>query len=110
MDQSPFLHETKATGLPDWFAAVYRAIDGVLGRGEGNMPPGSLATLYRALDGMRDAGGFDAHVSRGGAMVVTLHRLQAMLRDCADPLAVLPLRHDLETMRREWLMEMPVRH
>jgi hypothetical protein len=33
-----------------------------------------------------------------------------MLRDSADPLAVLPLRSDLETMRREWLMEMPVRH
>lgn len=110
MDRSSFLHETNVAGRPDWFATVYRAIDGVLGCGEGNAPPGTLATLYRALDGLRDIGGFDAHVSRGGAMVVTLHRLQAMLRDSADPLTVLPLRRDLETMRREWLMEMPVRH
>lgn len=110
MDQVPLSTEIDAGDRTDWFATVYRAVDGVLGRGEGNVPPGTLATLYRALDGLRDMGGFEAHVSRGGAMVVTLHRLQAMLRNSLDPLATLPLRSDLETMRREWLMEMPVRH
>ena len=110
MDRPPFMIAPDHPGHADWFSTFYQAIDGVLdGRG-GNVPPGTLATLYRALDGLRDVGGHDAHVSRGGAMVVTLHRLQAMLRQSADPGATLPLRRDLARMQREWLATAPILH
>ena len=110
MDQSLFGRIEDSQARPDWFAAIYQAIDGVLGRGDGNVPPGTLAALYRALDGLRDMGGCDAHVSRGGAMVVTLHRLQAMLRQSADPAVTRALRRDLETMQRDWLAMTPILH
>ena len=110
MDRRSFTIAPDHSGHADWFSAFYQAIDGVLDERNGNVPPGTLATLYRALDGLRDAGGHDVHVSRGGAMVVTLHRLQAMLRQSADRGATLPLRRDLATMQREWLATAPILH
>lgn len=110
MDRLPFATEAGRLGRADWFSAFYQAIDDVLDSRCGNVPPGTLATLYRALDGLRDSGGHEGLVSRGGAMVVTLHRLQAMLRQSADPSAALPLRRDLARMQREWLATAPMLH
>jgi len=110
MDRSLFSNAPGVPGQADWFATFYQAIDGVLDRTEGNVPPGTLATLYRALDGLRDEGGHEDHVSRGGAMVVTLHRLQALLRRSAEVNATLPLRRDLAMMQREWLATAPILH
>jgi len=110
MDQSSCPNAGERTDRPDWFAAIYHAVDGVLCRDEGNVPPGTLAMLYRALDGLRERGGCEAHVLRGSAMVVTLHRLQALLRQAGDPRATLPLRRDLEAMHREWLMTTGLYH
>jgi len=42
-------------------------------------------------------------------MVVTLHRLQAMLRH-GNSDEILPLRRDLEAMQRDWLMTTALRH
>ena len=67
-------------------------------------------TLYRALDGLREIGGCEAHIARGSAMVVTLHRLQAMLRHGGDRAGTLPLRRDLETLQRDWLMTTTLSH
>jgi len=110
MDRLPFATEPDRSSRADCFSAFYQAIDDVLDARHGNVPPGTLATLYRALDGLRDSGGHEALVSRGGAMVVTLHRLQAMLRRSADPSAALPLRRDLARMQREWLATAPMLH
>jgi hypothetical protein len=89
---------------------VYQAVDAVFDRREGNVPPGTLATLYRALDELRDMNGCDGHVRCGGAIVVTLHRLQTILRDSAQPFAAAELRRDLALMQREWLVASPIRH
>jgi len=109
MDQSSCSFHAGIEDRPDWFSAIYQAIDAALGRVDGNVPPGTLAMLYRALDGLRERGGCDAHVSRGSAMVVTLHRLQAMLRH-GNRDEILPLRRDLEAMQRDWLMTTALRH
>jgi hypothetical protein len=110
MDLSSLSIQRGAGERPDWFAAIYQAMDAALGRGDGNVPPGTLATLYRALDGLREIGGCEAHIARGSAMVVTLHRLQAMLRHGGDRAGTLPLRRDLETMQRDWLMTTTLSH
>lgn len=110
MDQSSCSYHAGIEHRPDWFAAIYQAIDAALDRGDGNVPPGTLATLYRALDGLRERGGCDAHVSRGSAMVVTLHRLQAMLRQGGRSDETLLLRRDLEAMQRDWIMATALTH
>lgn len=107
MDQSRFDSDTIRR---DWFAEVYQAIDTVFDRHGGNVPPGTLAMLYRAVDGLRDTGGWDAQATRASAMVLTLHRLQAMLRARVDTLAVAEVRRDLAQMLREFLLEAPVLH
>lgn len=110
MDQSSINDTGTGQSGDDWFSAVYQAVDAALSRREGNVPPGTLATLYRALDELRRMRGCDAHVSRGSAMIVTLHRLQSMLRDRSDLFAAAELRRDLALMQRDWLATSPVRH
>ncbi|TPG22478.1 hypothetical protein EAH79_14565 [Sphingomonas koreensis] len=65
--------------------------------------------LYRALDELRVMKGCEAHVRRGGAMIVTLHRLQSLLRDRAAPFDTAELRYDLALMQRDWLVTAPIR-
>lgn len=109
MDQPPFGIVDDVRSREDWFSAVYQAVDAALDR-EGNVPPGTLAALYRAVDGLRCTHAPDRHVARAGVMVVTLHRLQTMLRLREPSLAVAGLRRDLAMMQREWLETAPICH
>lgn len=93
-----------------WRRAVFETVDYAY-YAQGALQPGSVTHLYRALDTMRDEQADREIIDRAEAIVVTLHRLLATMRDVpGDEQAVRPIRRELRAMGAEWLKAMPVFH